>query len=107
MHHANSPPDLWPAFSRNDQSLCRVAVQELFPDAHIDVIDPLARVWDEVVDRIVRELMDLASAHETELHINVREDMILELAKLQFSLAEAVIKKRTEGRELTSIDRDC
>lgn len=82
----------------------RVAVQNLFPDADLAVVDALARVWDEVVRRIVEELMEMGKADEPELHINVREDMVLEIAQLHLFLIEAVIKKRTAGRELASID---
>jgi hypothetical protein len=100
----NKPPDR--SHVSKDPPLCRAAVQNLFPDADVAVIDPLARIWDEHVRRIFGELMALVRADNTELHINVREDMVAEFAKIQFYLAEAVIQKRTEGRDLASIDPD-
>ena len=48
--------------------------------------------------------MTLSKANNVELHINVREDMVMELARLQFWLAERVVEKRVTGRELSSID---
>ncbi|MFW2831553.1 DUF4238 domain-containing protein [Sphingomonas sp. ID0503] len=66
----------------------------------------LGTIWDEVVHRIVQEMMSLSLPEATPLHINVREDMALELAQLQFWLGERVIEKRTGGREIADIDRD-
>ncbi|MBY0565971.1 MAG: DUF4238 domain-containing protein [Hyphomonadaceae bacterium] len=82
----------------------RSAILKLFPDADLALVDALARVWDEVVGRIVRALMEMSTADEPELHINVREDMVLEIAQLHLFLIEAVIKKRTAGRELAAVD---
>ena len=49
-------------------------------------------------------MVTLSEANDVELHINVREDMVMELARLQFWLAERVVEKRVTGRELSSID---
>ena len=79
-------------------------VRKLFPEVEDHSIDALTAVWDEVVDRIISEMMTLSEANDVQLHINVREDMVMELARLQFWLAERVIEKRVTGRELSSID---
>ncbi len=79
-------------------------VRKLFPEVEHHSIDALTAVWDEVVDRIISEMMTLSKANNVELHINVREDMVMELARLQFWLAERVVEKRVTGRELSSID---
>jgi hypothetical protein len=68
------------------------------------VVDPLAHVWDEVVWRIMREMMELSAKDTEPLHINLRAEMTLELAKLQLRLSECVIDKRTVDRQLEGIE---
>ena len=80
------------------------AVRKLFPEVEHNSIDALTAVWDEVVDRIISEMMTLSEANDVELHINVREDMVMELVRLQLWLEERVVEKRVAGRELSSID---
>ena len=84
--------------------LSGTAVRRLFPEVEHHSIDDLTEIWDEVVDRIIGEMLTLSEANDVELHINVREDMAMELARLQFWLAERVVEKRVTGRELSSID---
>ena len=84
--------------------LSATAVRRLFPEGEHPSIDALTDVWDEVVDRIIGEMLTLSNANDVELHINVREDMAMELARLQLWLAERVVEKRVTGRELSSID---
>ena len=67
-------------------------------------MNALTAVWDEVVHQIIEEMLTLSETNDVELHINVREDMVMELARLQFWLAEQVVEKRVKGRELSSID---
>ena len=90
--------------SSRTSSVSGTAVRKLFPEGQHQSIDSLTTVWDEVVDRIISEMMTLPEANDVELHINVREDMVMELARLQFWLAERVVEKRVAGRELSSID---
>ena len=80
------------------------AVQKLFPEVERQVIDALAAIWDEVVERIIDEMMTLHEASDVKLHINIREEMVTELARLQFWLAAKVVEKRVAGRDLSSID---
>ncbi|MGY4225070.1 hypothetical protein ACVMIH_002431 [Bradyrhizobium sp. USDA 4503] len=84
--------------------LTRAAVQKLFPGAALEVIDPLAEVWDEVVHRIVSEVMDLAGTDAEPLHINLREEMVLELAKLSLWIGHRVAEKRLSNRDPTVVD---
>ena len=90
--------------SPNEHWLSGPAVRHLFPQAEHQSIDALAAIWDEVVDRIMHEMMGLHRANNAALHINIREDMALELAQLQLWVAERVVEKRTSGRDLSSID---
>ncbi|QIG93492.1 DUF4238 domain-containing protein [Bradyrhizobium sp. 6(2017)] len=79
--------------------LTRAAVRKLFPESALEVIDPLATIWDEVVHRIVVVLMELAANDAEPLHINLREEWAFELAKLTFWLGEGVVKKRLADRD--------
>lgn len=79
-------------------------VQKLFPEADHQSFDALTAIWDEVIDLIIGEVMTLHSADNVKLHINVREEMVLELAQLYPWLAEKVVERRVAGRDLSSID---
>lgn len=84
--------------------LCRGTVQKQFPDLELEVLDPLGHIWDKVVERIIGEMMQLSIEDTTPLHINIRAEMALELAKLQFWLSECVVNKRTVDRQLEDIE---
>ena len=79
-------------------------VRKLAPAFEQQSISALTAVWDEVVDRIISEMIELCEAENVELHINVREDMVMELAQLGCWLGERVVEKRVAGRDLSSID---
>ena len=83
---------------------CDTVIRKRFPEVEHRSIKALTAVWDDVVDRIISEMMTLAEADHVELHINIREDMVMELVSLQFWLAEHVVEKRVAGRDLSSID---
>jgi hypothetical protein len=82
--------------------LTRAAAQRLFPETPLEVIDALATIWDEFVHRIIDEMMELTRIDQVPLHINLREEMVLELAQLQLWLGEGVINKRMTGRDLSA-----
>ena len=84
--------------------LTSTAVRKRFPEVDLHTMNALTEVWDEVVHQIIEEMLTLSEANDAELHINVREDMVMELALLQHSLAEQVVEKRVKGREFSSID---
>ncbi len=67
-------------------------------------MNALTEIWDEVVHQIIEEMLRLSETSDVELHINVYEEMVMELARLQLWLAERVVKQRVKGRELSSID---
>lgn len=91
-------------FNPANPPLTRAAALKLFPEAAVEVIDPLATIWDEVVHRIVCEMMNHASTDGEPLHINLREEMVLELAQIQLWLGHAVVEKRMKGRDPSIID---
>ena len=82
----------------------RTAVRRLFPEVEQQAVDALTAIWDEVVERIIDEMMTLHKADDVKLHINIREEMVAELAQLRFWLAAQVVEKRVAGRDLSSID---
>lgn len=84
--------------------LCAAAIRKRFPAADEAQVITLGTIWDEVVHRIVQELMRLSLQDEPTLHINIREDMVLELAQLQLWLGECIVEKRTESRAVDMID---
>ena len=84
--------------------LTSTAVRKRFPEVDLHTMNALIEVWDEVVHQIIEEMLTLSETNDVELHINVREDMVMELARLQHWLAEQVVEKRVKGRELSSID---
>lgn len=84
--------------------MSRSSAQKLRPDAPVELIDPLALIWDEVLHRIMCQTMELASEDQSPLHINLREEMVLELAMLQIWLADRVVEKRVGERDLADID---
>lgn len=92
-------------FKPNLIPMCRGAILKVSPHAAEDEIKTLGAIWDEVVHEIVKEVIALASEDVGPLHVNIREGMVLEIAKLQLWLSERVIEKRVNGRELSTIDR--
>lgn len=64
----------------------------------------LATVWDEVVHRIVEAVLSHEDGQERELHINVKAEMVHELARLQLMLAEKVVTNRSASQDWSEID---
>ena len=89
---------------KKTSSVSDITVRKLVPEIEQESISALTPIWDEVVDRIISEMIELYKAENVELHINVREDMVMELAQLECWLAERVVEKRVVGRDLLSID---
>jgi hypothetical protein len=101
---SGSLPPLKVPFKGKHPPSSREAVRKLRPDAAVELIDPLAIIWDEVLHRIMCRTMELASEDQSPLHINLREEMILELAMLQIWLEAPVVEKRLGERALEDID---
>jgi len=64
----------------------------------------LAMVWDEVVHHIVEAVLSHEDGKERELHVNIKADMVHELARLQMMLADKVVTRRVAGRDWGGID---
>lgn len=65
-----------------------------YPEADAKKVSALSELWDQVLHRIIEKMIELSSPKMTELHINLREEMALELAMLQLSLGEKIINER-------------
>lgn len=84
--------------------LCAGAIRKRFPEADEARIAKLGTIWDEVVHRIIQQMQTLSLPDATILHINIREEMVQELAQLQFWLSDRVIERRVEGKSLDAVD---
>lgn len=91
-------------FSATHPPLTRAVAQKQFSEASVKVIDPLATIWDEVVQRIIGEMLDLDRGDQVPLHINLREEMVLELAQMQLWLGEGVVENRMMNRDPSVVD---
>ena len=87
-------------------SVSKEILSELFPDAEEYDLERLSTVWDDVLQQIIEKMMQLSKPHIGDLHINLREEMILELAKLELFLGKKIIRERVAGRSLNQIRED-
>src|SRR5690606_8995606 len=74
------------------------------PSASPEKADQLAEIWGEVVRSIIKEMLAIASPQMDDLHINLREEMALELAKLSLFISGKVVSDRMNGRSVSEID---
>ncbi len=79
-------------------------ILKIDPAASPEKAEQLATVWDEVVSSIVEEMLARAKPHIDDLHIDLREEMALELAKLIVFISEKVVADRMSGRVVNDID---
>lgn len=73
------------------------------PDDDPLVIGPLAEIWDEVIHRIIVETLG-RDDKDAALHLNIKAEMIEEIARLSLWLADQVLDRRLGDRVLTEID---
>ena len=78
----------------------------MFPDAKAHDLEGFCAIWDEVINQIIERMIECSKQHIDYLHINLREEMILELAKLQLYIGEKVVHERLAGRSLDQINED-
>lgn len=85
-------------------SISASIIRKRAPGLEDNRVEALAAVWDEVVHRIVETMLSHENGEERELHINVKADMVQELARLQVMLAEKLIERRAADRDLKAVD---
>ncbi len=87
-------------------SISKGILSELFPDAEEYDLERLSAIWDEVLHQIIEKMMELSEPHIGDLHIHLRGEMALELAKLELFLGKKVIRERVACRSLDQIRED-
>ncbi|EMN7319766.1 DUF4238 domain-containing protein [Vibrio vulnificus] len=79
-------------------------ILKIDPSASLREAEQLAKIWERVVGSIVEEMLTISTPVMEELHIDLREEMALEMAKLIQYLSESVVNKRMENRTINDID---
>ncbi|QDE31731.1 DUF4238 domain-containing protein [Shewanella polaris] len=79
-------------------------LRKLFPDIEDKQAQALVEIWEEVVDLIFHEMDRISQPQMTELHINLREEIILEFAKLRHHIESKVIEAQTLEQLPNEID---
>jgi len=79
-------------------------IQKIDSTAPAKLAEEISVVWGEVVSLIVKEMLEYAEPHIDDLHINLREEMALEIAKLMSFLSEKVVADRMNGRLIVEIN---
>ena len=74
------------------------------PTASADSAAEVAVVLEEVVNAIVEEMLEYSSPQMKEIHIDLREEMALELAKLVSFISNKVVDDRLKGRAIAQVD---
>lgn len=87
-----------------NMSQTKVAILRQLPDADSLLVDRFSVIWDEVVDSVIRKMLDYSVPRISGLHINLCEEMIFELAKLGLAIAEKIVADRLGGRQIDQID---
>ncbi len=79
-------------------------IRERAPTLPEHRVEALSLIWDEVSNAIIEAMLAHETGVQRELHINIKAEMALELAKLTLFIADKVIDNRTADRELEQID---
>ena len=84
---------------------CEAELLRLVPSVARERSRELGAIWDEQVNRILRQMFDLtADSGRVELPLDGRAEVVGELARLMLFLSSRVVASRLEGREVHSID---
>jgi hypothetical protein len=89
-----------------DMSFSKNLLLQWHPETDAVKASVLAEIWDQVIHLIVKEMLDLSNPIITELHINLREEMIMKLANLQLYLGTKVLEDRIAKRTPDDINID-
>lgn len=88
------------------QSNSKSAFLKLYPDYKLDDIERITSVWDEVIDQIIRLIMEYSSAECPTIHIDLREETVHELAKIISWISEVIVKERTQETNIKTLNYD-
>lgn len=85
-------------------SLTSSIILKKHPDSRSSDVDKVAVIWDEVVSLIIQKMIEYSAKKIPDLHINLREEMALELVKLTLFVSEKIVDTRLNDRLLADID---
>lgn len=74
------------------------------PAAPQEAVNAIALVWESVVDSVIESMLAYAAPKMKDPHIDLREEMTLELARLRAFLCQQVVIERKAGRLIKDID---
>jgi len=77
---------------------------KLFPQVRKEQAKSLSMIWEKVITLIFEEVDKTSSPEMTELHIDLKEEMILEHAKLRTHIVNKVIEANTENIDPNGIN---
>ena len=84
----------------------RAAILKQNLSANSEEIAKVTVIWDEIVNSIVEKMLEYSTPHIGDIHINLREEMSLELAKLISFISEKVVEDRLKGRSIEEINEE-
>lgn len=79
-------------------------ILKIEPMASRERANELALVWDDVLSLIIKEMLNHAKPKMLVLHINLREEMALEMTRLMRFISEKIVSDRMTGRLLAEIN---
>jgi len=85
-------------------SMTASIISKKFPNSKPPDVARVSGIWDEVVVLIIQKMIEHSTKQIPALHINLREEMALELAKLILFVSERIVEQRLTGRSLSDID---
>ena len=74
------------------------------PDSNSPEIAKVSAIWDGVVSSILQKMLEYSTKQMTDIHIDLREEMAFELAKLTLFVSEKVVDDRLQVRSLSDIE---
>jgi hypothetical protein len=79
-------------------------IQKHEPTASKESASKLIDIWGEMVDSIINQMFTYSKEHTQSVHINLREEMALELANILSFISQKVVDNRLSGRSISEID---
>jgi len=74
------------------------------PDVHMPDVEKVSAILDDVVSMIIQKMLEYSAKEIQPIHINLREEMALELEKLTLFVSEKVVNDRLNGRSISEVD---
>lgn len=79
-------------------------ILKIEPMAPKELAEELSFIWDEVLSSVIKEMLNHAKPNIGELHVNLREEMALEMARLMSFISERIVSDRMSGRLISEIN---